>query len=193
MGGNGDAGTKAGPHQPKIEKEQSDCQDLPSPGLALRMRRVLGRDRKQPAAAVNRAALPSVLGAPGAGADMLIKTPAQAPMGRLTHSTMPSPILNISLAASSPLPRPKQRDTGLRVTDVLGHLSLAPGPGGIQRHATKRPAPATRPQLARHEGEISAGRPSKAAGKSTVGTSSSQGFYLTRHLVSEGSPPGPAT
>ena len=193
MGGNGDAGTKAGPYQPKIEKEQSDCQDLPSPGLALRMRRVLGRDRKQPAAAVNRAALPSVLGAPGAGAEMLIKTPAQAPMGRLTHSTMPSPILNISLAASSPLPRPKQRDTGLRVTDVLCHLSLAPGPGGIQRHATKRPAPATRPQLARHEGEISAGRPSKAAGKSTVGTSSSRGFYLTRHLVSEGSPPGPAT
>lgn len=32
----------------QTEKEQSDCQDLLSPGLALRTRRVLGRDREQP-------------------------------------------------------------------------------------------------------------------------------------------------
>ena len=64
VGGSGDASTKAGPHRPETEKEQSDCQDLLSPGLALRTRRVLGRDREQPRATVNRAALPSVLGAP---------------------------------------------------------------------------------------------------------------------------------
>ena len=77
--------------------------------------------------------------------------------------------------------------------NVVCHLSLAPGPGGIQRHATKRPAPATQPQLASHEGEINAGPPSKAAGNSTVGASSSGGFYLMHHPVHEGSPPGPAT
>ena len=79
VGGSGDASTKAGPHRPQTEKEQSDCQDLLSPGLALRTRRVLGRDREQPRATVNRAALPSVLGAPGAGTEMLIKTPAHTP------------------------------------------------------------------------------------------------------------------
>ena len=69
-GKRGDAGTKAGPHWPEMAKEQSGCQGLllGSRGSALGTRRVLGRDREQPGATANQAALPSAhAGAPGAG------------------------------------------------------------------------------------------------------------------------------
>ena len=75
----------------------------------------------------------------------------------------PSPPPQKPPCSQLPSARLKPRNTGLRVIHVLRHWSLAPGTGGSRHHATRRPAPATRPWRARREGGVSIGLPSQAA------------------------------
>lgn len=138
-----------------------------------------GQGREQPGAAAGRAALlcacAKVQGSGARNTECALKPQPVLPHPDAHVPTLPAPCHQPT--SRLPLPGLTHRARGLEVVNVLGHLSLAPRPGGRRRHAAKRPAPATGPRLAEHKGGVGVGLPSRALGKECLRPSQLAGCH----------------